>query len=74
MQVSYRYELTATVRQISGLQREYTLIDQTSCRVWAPGLLQHSLGDLVEPRVAEVRRNLYRTLLKRMADDNLLLE
>jgi hypothetical protein len=34
--------------------------------------LQHSLGDLVEPRASGIRRNLYRTLLKRMADDGLL--
>jgi hypothetical protein len=70
--VPYRYELTATARHAMGRQQDYTITDESSCRVWSPGLLQHSLGDLVEPRASEIRRNLYRTLLKRMADDGLL--
>lgn len=70
--VPYRYELNATARHASGSSREYSITDESSCRVWFPGLLQHSLGHLVEPRASEIRKNLYRTLLKRMADDGLL--
>jgi len=70
--VPYRYELTATARHAAGRQQDYTITDGSSCRVWSPGLLQHSLGDLVEPRASGIRKNLYRTLLKRMADDGLL--
>ena len=70
--VPYRYELTATMRHAAGRQQAYTITDESSCRVWSPGLLQHSLGDLVDPRASEIRKNLYRTLLKRMADEGLL--
>jgi hypothetical protein len=70
--VPYRYELTATARHATGRQHDYAITDESSCRVWSPGLLQHSLGDLVEPRVSGIRKNLYRTLLNRMADDGLL--
>lgn len=70
--VPYRYELTATARHAAGRQQDYAITDESSCRVWSPGLLQHSLGDLIEPRASGIRKNLYRTLLKRMADDGLL--
>jgi hypothetical protein len=70
--VPYRYELKATARHATGRQQEYAITDESSCRVWSPGLLQHSLGNLVEPRASGIRKNLYRTLLKRVADDGLL--
>jgi hypothetical protein len=70
--VPYRYELNATARHASDVPREYSMADESSCRVWCPGLLMHPLGDLVNPRSSEIRKNLYRTLLKRMVDDGLL--
>ena len=70
--VPYRYELNATAYDATGSQRQYTITDESSCRVWVPGLLQHSLGHLVDPSVSGIRKNLYRTLLKRMADEGLL--
>ena len=70
--VPYRYELNATANDATGLQRQYTITDESSCRVWVPGLLQHSLGHLVDPSASGIRKNLYRTLLKRIADDGLL--
>jgi hypothetical protein len=70
--VPYRYELNAPARRASDVPREYSMADESSCRVWCPGLLMHPLGDLVNPRSSEIRKNLYRTLLKRMVDDGLL--
>ncbi len=70
--VPYRYELKATVRDVTGLQRQYAITDESSCRVWVPGLLQHSLGHLMHPGASGMRKNLYRTLLKRMVEDDLL--
>ena len=70
--VPYRYELNATARRATDVSREYSMADESSCRVWCPGLLMHPLGDLVNPRSSEIRKNLYRTLLKRMVDDGLL--
>jgi hypothetical protein len=72
--IPYRYELKATARRATGLAKEYTLTDESSCRVWLPGLLQHSFSHLIEPRSQAIRRNLYRTLLRRMVEDGLLLD
>jgi hypothetical protein len=71
VRVPYRYALTATARR-AGSQKEYAIADESSCRVWSPGLLQHGLGHLVDPRAPAIRTNLYRALLRRMAEDGLL--
>ena len=70
--IPYRYELKATASHANGLIKEYTLTDESSCRIWLPGLLQHSFGHSIELRSQAIRRNLYRTLLRRMVEDGLL--
>jgi len=71
VRIPYRYELKAAVRDAVGQVEEYELTDEYYCRIWLPGLLRHGLGDRVEPGSPRLRRNLYRTLLRRMADDGL---
>lgn len=70
--IPYRYELKATASRATGLIKEYTLTDEASCRIWLPGLLQHSLGHSIELRSQVIRRKLYRTLLRRMVENGLV--
>jgi hypothetical protein len=65
------YELTVEARRMDGTWKRYTLVDATRDIHWLPMLLVMSFRPWGEA-YAEVRTNLYRTLVQRLHEDGML--
>ena len=70
----YHYAVEAHALRLPGREREYTVTDRASVTIWEPGSLGQIAGDVLamDPTSSRIRRNLYRTLIRRMYDEGML--